>query len=209
MSLLFLSMFASVVLVIAEETVTANPSTYHKAYYFADADTSAWGTAGTECASGDYSNMASSDNSRYYYAYTTSKYNYVRVDFNITKLANAEGFSLTDISNINIALEGYGEGTPCGYYCAIYDDTDGLWRTANSSEINGLFSHTSSSDSTLTFDVNDSIGDYLSSAGVLKISSRASYQAHLYIDYIVVTVTYNNVSTPALSRLQMVRRHRR
>ena len=104
---------------------------------------------------------------------------------------------MTDIVNINILIEGK---SSYDIACAVYDDTDSLWRNTNSSEINGIFVVTSStSDVNLDFDVNSSIDDYLDTNGIFKVSTRNSVVSEgISIDYVVLTVTYNSLTTPAL-----------
>ncbi len=197
MSLLFLSMFGSVGFVSAD-TATANPSTYHKAYYFAGDTSYSWGDSGTELSGESYDAIASSDDSRAH-SQGNIYWPYLRADFNVGRIANANGFVISDITNMNILIEGY---ATCSYFtCGIYDDTDSLWRSENSSEINGIFTRSNSAvDVLLTFDINGSIDDYISASNILKISTKGGnnptgYSSDVYIDTITLTITYTPTPT--------------
>jgi hypothetical protein len=192
-------MFASVGFVSAD-TATANPSTYHKAYYFAGDTSYSWGDSGTELSGGSYDAIASSDDSRVH-SQGNIYFPYLRADFNVGRIANANGFVISDITNMNILIEGY---ATCSYFtCRIYDDTDSLWRSGNSSEINGIFTRSNSVgavDVLLTFDINGSIDDYISASNILKISTGGGNNptgdsSDVYIDTITLTITYTPTPT--------------
>jgi hypothetical protein len=198
---LLLFNFISVDWVKGDEA-TANPSTYHKAYEFQATSDSAWGTTGTEHTVEEYNAIATSDDSRDYFQDDGNSYwPYERVDFNIGRIADANSFVISDISNINIVIEGY--GTYIGTFCAVYDDTDATWRNTNSSEINGVFTHsTTNADGLLDFDINGSIDDYISSDNILKVSVRGGKNvggvSGIYIDAVTLTITYSTLTSPVL-----------
>jgi hypothetical protein len=201
--------------VVKGDTATANPSTYHKAYYFMALGT-AWDTNGTEVNTAGYNAMASSDDSRYSSVTTwdtNTQFAFVRCEFNISRVEVLNGFNVAGISQIDLRGEGYSSAPWAGegVYISVYDDTNALWRTSNVSGVTGTWSNVGTSDANLTVSISDNIEDYVDTDGIFKCAMRSSQDVafdnagdyiSLNIDYVVITITYT--PTPTLTAPALV-----
>ena len=220
MSLLFLSMFASVGFVSADEvTVTfsgiTNPSSTHVAYKFQGTSTD-WGKSGTEITSADY--CCTTTNNAIYatsggVATGASGYSFHRFEFNISKIAIDDGFSENDITSIYLRWEGWGYRYNSGDiygddYLAVLNADAGTWQTSDITGVTGTWSDTSSgqTDDTLVVTISEAnVSDFISDIGsILKFTARTgapdgSNGTWLKSDLVYLKITYTpSLTTPVL-----------
>lgn len=182
------------------------PTTYHKAYYSTGLpSTGQWGDPASAFSEDYYSRISSNDGtlleisngSDGYYAYT-------KYEFNVTRVARLQGFSLGDISSIILVNQGYGKAwsgnaMAYGYYCAVYDRYESVWRSSDITGLSGAWSHGSSSESNLSWTLTSSITNYVDSSGLLKTSFRTTsskYDPEMYIDFVYLKITYSLTPAP-------------
>jgi len=198
-SLLFLSMFASVGFVSAD-TETKVLSIYHKGYSYSNSSATAWGVVGTELSEGNYSAVSSLDDTRDNIS-SSAGYGYLRGEWNVSKIASDEGFSIGDITQIYIVVEGYGCCASYGANGALYNDDDAVWVSSDTSDVTGVWAHTTAGDANISATITSSIADFISSGGLLKYTARTRVTGghSLRIDYAGLTITYTiTLTAPSL-----------
>lgn len=188
----------------------AKPSSTHKAYYGVADNTSAWGAFTILSAEHDthpnceYADIASSNDTRGYYGSTAVGYiPYQRYEFNISKVASDCNVAITDITKIEMYVEGHGDYLASFLLkAALYKDDNSTWITTSNTDIDSVWSiwqHTNGSDDTLKIRLNSNITDYIGATGYLKFAVRGPPDtagnpgdtAYTRIDYVYIVVTYN------------------
>lgn len=194
------------------------PSTSQKTYVWTATSDTNWDGAGSEITSDNYYQLSSIDGMTMARSVGGGSYTryYTRHEFNLTKIATQEGFSINDITQIsfvslglgrNQTLDAYGCGSyHYGFYGAVYDYESEVWRSSNISGLTGTWSHAASSNANVSFTITTNISNYVQ-GGILKAATRSlgtyggtnQYCSPTYLkyeDYVGLKITYSLTPAP-------------
>lgn len=186
------------------------PSSTHIAYYGMGSTTTAWGAFDLLSQEHDtnfnceYADISSSNGTNGYYGTTgLNQISYQRYEFNISKIATDNNFSTSDITKIEVYVEGWGDYLATYLLKgALYKDSNTTWITTSNSDINSTWSiwqHSSNADSTLKVGIISNIADYIGASGYLKFAVRGPPDTvgnpgdnpYVRVDYVYLSITYN------------------
>ena len=203
---------------VAAGEYTIVPSTSQKTYIWTATSDTNWDGTGNEITSDNYYQLSSIDGMTMGRSAAGGDYKryYTRHEFNLTKIAAQEGFSINDITQIsfvslgrgsNQTLDSYGCGSYYhGFYGAVYDYESQVWRSSNISGLTGTWSHSEKSYANVSFTITTNISNYIQ-GGILKAATRSlgayggtnQYCSPTYLkyeDYVGLKITYSTYGTP-------------